>query len=222
MAMAVSRKSSGRAVGRPARIFRDDAADAALAIGLDVVKMKTVGERLGVNHSSLYRHFKSRDDLILLALDRAVNQLDWDSDSPDWREFLRFRAEALWELCARYPGLASVLRAMKTIPPSVTAGYARACQRLEEHGFATDDAVLVFDSIMDMTVDSASRWEQLLENDGAAAERMLDSLSSGSEGSAQRYGSRMKDLLSGDPQDWWYSKLNLLILGAESLRRRGD
>ena len=220
MAGATSGKNTGRAVGRPARISRNEIADAALAIGLDVVKMKMVAEQLGVDHSSLYRHVKGRDDLVFAALDRAVNQLDWDSDSPDWRDFLRLRAEALWALCARYPGLASVLRAMKVIPPSVTAGYARACKRLEDHGFATDDAVLVFDSIMDMTADSASRWEQLLENEGAGAEHMLNSLEAGGEGEARRYGTRMKDLLSGDPQNWWHRKLDLLIQGAEVLRGR--
>ena len=159
-----------RTVGRPPRISREDIADAALAIGLSSVKMKAVGERLGVDHSSLYRHVKGRDELIFMALDRAVSKLDWEQDPADWRDFLRSRAMAVWALCAAYPGLASSLRAMTTIPPSVIAGYARACRRLEEHGFAMDDAVLIIDGIMDMTVGCASRWEQLLENDGAAAE----------------------------------------------------
>ncbi|MBL3587071.1 TetR/AcrR family transcriptional regulator [Rhodovulum sulfidophilum] len=101
----------------PPRISRDDIADAGLAIGLSSVKMKAVVERLGVGHSSLYRHVKGRDDLIFLARGRALSKLDCEQDSPDWRDFLRSRAKTVWALCDAYPGLASALRAMKTIPP---------------------------------------------------------------------------------------------------------
>ncbi|WP_319517673.1 hypothetical protein [uncultured Martelella sp.] len=217
MAKGATAKGKSRAVGRPARISRDDIAEAALAIGLNDVKMKTVGERLGVDHSSLYRHVRGRGDIIFAAIDRAVARLDWERDSPDWREYLKFRAEAVWALCSANPGLAAALQAMETIPPAVVAGYARICHRLEEHGFAREDAILVVDSIMDMTVDSASRWEQLLENDGTAADRMLNSMDTGGDGENARYGALMKELMSGDPEEWWQRKLSLLIEGAAAL-----
>nr|WP_319249528.1 TetR/AcrR family transcriptional regulator C-terminal domain-containing protein [uncultured Celeribacter sp.] len=222
MTRDIPQETTDRAVGRPPRISRDDIADAALAIGLSSVKMKAVGERLGVDHSSLYRHVKGRDDLIFVALDRAVSKLDWEQDSPDWRDFLRSMTKAVWALCDAYPGLASALRTMKTIPPSVIAGYARACRRLEEHGFAMDDAVLIIDGIMDMTVGCASRWEQLLENDGAAAETMLNSLETANDAATAPYGARMKELMSGAPKEWWQRKLNLMIEGAAALLVRNE
>ena len=58
--------------GRPARISRDDVAEAALAIGLDKVTLAAIGKRLGVDHSSLYRHVSGRDDILLAAADRVI------------------------------------------------------------------------------------------------------------------------------------------------------
>ena len=215
-------ETTDRAAGRPPRISRDDIADAALAIGLSSVKMKAVGEKLGVDHSSLYRHVKGRDDLIFMALERALSKLDCEQDSSDWRDFLRFRANAVWALCDAYPGLASALRTMKTIPPSVFAGYARACRRLEEHGFAMDDAMLIIDVLMDMTVTSAFRREQLLENNSTAAETMTSPLESAGDAELAPYGARMKEIMTSPSKGWWERKLNLMIEGAAALLVRNE
>jgi len=56
-------------------------ATAALEIGLDAVTIKAVAAHLGLDHSSLYRHVRSRDE-IAAAAGLAVAELDWRSPDP--------------------------------------------------------------------------------------------------------------------------------------------
>ena len=212
-------------VGRPARISRADVAEAALAIGLDSVTLTSVGERLGVNHSSLYRHVKGRDDLLLAAADLAIEQLDWESDTGDWRTYLESIAEAVWELYARHPGLANAIRMMDATPPAGIRAFSSACRRLEAFGFSSEDAVLIMDSIMDMTNDSSSGWQRMAspaEHGGTVGEsiqRSWDMLASDG-GAILSHIALMSAVISGDPKDWWRRKLALLLDGAAAMCAR--
>ena len=69
--------------GRPARISRNAIAEAALDIGLGNATMVAIAERLGVDHSSLYRHVKGRDDILSAAIDAAVGRVDWTPVAQD-------------------------------------------------------------------------------------------------------------------------------------------
>lgn len=211
-----------RSVGRPARISRDEIADAALAIGLRDVTLKSIAARLGVDHSSLYRHVSNRDDLVFAAADRAIATLDWERDSNDWRTYISAAAEAVWDLYQQNPGLAEAIRTMDRTPPAGIRAFSRACFHLETHGFAMEDAALIMDSVMDMTNDSASLWERLAREgrDGEVAmQRLRESWSIETKDQSIAYVHFMQALLDGEPKDWWHRKLALLIHGAEALQK---
>ena len=69
-------RRAGR-VGRPARVSRRSIAEAALEVGLSTLTLTSLAHRLGVDHSTLYRHVASRDDIVLLACDTAIARMDW-------------------------------------------------------------------------------------------------------------------------------------------------
>ncbi len=79
-----------RRVGRPARIDREAIADAVLELGLAQSNMKTVAERLGVSVPGLYHHVRNRKELLLLAAERSMAQLQLPNhEGKHWSEWLR-------------------------------------------------------------------------------------------------------------------------------------
>ncbi|WP_181847714.1 TetR/AcrR family transcriptional regulator [Thalassospira profundimaris] len=206
-------------VGRPARISREDIADAALEIGLQAATVKTIAQRLGVDHSSLYRHVTGRDDIVFAAADRAIATLDWERETRDWRDYIHAAAEAVWDLYSRNPGLAEAIRTMEKTPPAGIRAFARSCRHLEAQGFRIEDAALIMDSVMDMTGDSASMRERLSldQADGTLGERLRTSWQPGSDDRTAAYVSVISAVTDASPKDWWRKKLMLLIRGAAAL-----
>lgn len=183
--------------------------------------MVAVAERLGVDHSSLYRHVRKRTDLLLAAADLAILRLEWRGNATHWRPYVETLALAVWSLYQRYPGLADAMRSLDTTPPSAIRGFAEATAQLETFGFPQPDAVLVLDSIMDMTVDSASSWRRMVRM-GRAGRALLQAGHDGPEG-APSLAPQIQAItmaLSGDPEEWWRRKLALLLDGAELLLER--
>ncbi len=214
--------------GRPPRISRATIARAALAIGLDTVTMKNVAQHLGVDHSSLYRHVRSRDALVLAAVEEAVEDLDWQcSPDADWRTALETLALAVWRLYQKHPGLAEALRQLEALPPSGLRLFAEAVAWMEARGFPREAAILVLDSVMDMTLDSAVGWRRLRRSASgqrSLAERVGTDWSALAE-AGPAAGAQIEAIvrvLTGDPEGWWRQKLALLLDGAEARLARGD
>nr|WP_319515223.1 TetR family transcriptional regulator [uncultured Cohaesibacter sp.] len=209
--------------GRPARISREDIARTALEIGLNNTTLSAIGKHLGVDHSSLYRHIKSRNDILVAAIDLAVEQIDWDcEDHCDWRSFSCAVADRCWGLFMANPGLGLIMRSLDVTPSSVIRVFSKACRRLEDFGFSTQDATLVLDSIMDMTNDSSIGWQHMQSKgqNGAPVSRSLVQAwneMSEKEASLSPYISIMTDIISGNPKDWWKKKLYLILDGAERM-----
>ena len=207
-------------VGRPAKISREDIADTALRLGLDSVKLKAIATHLGVDHSSLYRHVKNRDDIIYAALERAISTLDWEANISDWQTYLKSLGDSLWSLYGRYQGLAVTIRASKCTPPTIVETFSKACSQLETYGFSLEDAALIVDSIVDMTTDSALIWQQLEspDKDGKRAiERLSHSWQTAKNIHTAKHVEYIVSVITGDPKQWWNKKLMLLIAGAETL-----
>ncbi|MEV4840753.1 TetR/AcrR family transcriptional regulator [Nonomuraea sp. NPDC049486] len=100
-------------MGRPAQISRPAVLAAALEVadehGLDAVTMQAVAARLGVTAMALYRHVRSKDDL----LDGLVEALLTEFPPPDpglpWRERLALTATAVRASAGRHPAVFPLL-----------------------------------------------------------------------------------------------------------------
>lgn len=215
-------ENSARRVGRPARVSLEMIAEAALEIGLDKVTMIAIAQQLGVDHSSLYRHVGNRQQLLFAAADRAISTLEWRNDAVDWRDYLRFIALAVWRMYQRHPGLAEVLRGLDETPPAGIRAFAETVAKLQGFGFQIGDAVLVLDSIMDMTVDSVAGWRRMAGKGRKGASVRDTLLQSWVTEASQndRFGRQIEEMttvMSADPEHWWLRKLGLLLDGAETL-----
>jgi len=98
-------------VGRPARISRPAIAEAALEVGLDEdLTMKRVADHLGVSVPGLYHWVKGRDDLLRLAAERALSQVQLPEDTGQhWASWLREWARYTRNVLAARPELISQL-----------------------------------------------------------------------------------------------------------------
>ena len=179
-------RRAGR-VGRPARVSRRLIAEAALEVGLSTLTLTSLAHRLGVDHSTLYRHVASRDDIVLLACDTAIARMDWPEvpDSPaavlespadtSWRTYLEQAVERVWDMYDRHPGLASAIHRLDTAPDQVVLRFTGAIRDLTRMGFAEAEAVLVLDTVLDIGVESYVGWERVLAAGGGAADRPASS-----------------------------------------------
>ena len=179
-------RRAGR-VGRPARVSRRLIAEAALEVGLSTLTLTSLAHRLGVDHSTLYRHVASRDDIVLLACDTAIARMDWPEvpDSPaavlespadtSWRTYLEQAVERVWDMYDRHPGLASAIHHLDTAPDQVVLRFTGAIRDLTRMGFAEAEAVLVLDTVLDIGVESYVGWERVLAAGGGAADRPASS-----------------------------------------------
>lgn len=208
--------------GRPARISRETIAAAALELGLDGITLTAVAAHLGVDHSSLYRHIKDRRDMLLAAADLAIRTLKWRSRTANWRTYLAKVAESVWALYERYPGLAKAIRELDVTPPEGVRAFGETVARLETMGFPREDAILLLDSIMDMTIDSAIGWAQIKKRSKSGhfvGDTMLHSwtaVTDAQPGLAPQIAG-MAAVMGGSPYHWWRRKLELLLAGAATL-----
>ena len=113
--------------------------DAAIALadqgGLGGVTMQRVAEALGFSAMALYRYVASKDELMMLMQDRAM-QLDgaWPVEADDWRTGLTDVAATLRDAYKRHPWMLDVAMSATTavMPSSVryTDAAFRAMRRL--------------------------------------------------------------------------------------------
>jgi AcrR family transcriptional regulator len=130
-------RRAGR-VGRPARVSRRLIAEAALEVGLSTLTLTSLAQRLGVDHSTLYRHVASRDDIVLLACDTAIARMGWpvvpdvpdavltSADDASWRTYLEQAVERVWDMYDRHPGLATAIHHLETAPDQAVLRFTGA------------------------------------------------------------------------------------------------
>ncbi|WP_428929160.1 TetR/AcrR family transcriptional regulator [Marinibacterium sp. SX1] len=214
-------KARGR--GRPARISRDRIARAALEIGIDKATVTALAGHLGVDHSSLYRHVTGREEIVALAAEIAIEELDWrGKDCAGWREELIALTDAIWDLYERHPGLAEAFRALEVMPQSGIRAFAEAVARLQSQGFSLPDSVLAVDMLIDLAGDCFLGWRALHQTDrrrpaGEDMASIWEDAATTMPESEEQIGGMLAVIRSG-PRPWWERKRDLVLDGLAANR----
>lgn len=125
-------KARGRDVtpGQPLRLDRDAILSAAEQIlntdGLDAMTMRRVGADLDVDPTAIYRHFRSKDEIVFELADRAFGRVDLPPPEMSWQDALRHIGRAIRAIYAVHPDFASVLVRQADDTPNLS--------RITEHG----------------------------------------------------------------------------------------
>jgi TetR/AcrR family transcriptional regulator, tetracycline repressor protein len=134
-----------RRAGRPSRVGRDSIVSAAVEVGFQEISVSAVARHLGVKHSTLYRYFGSKDELVAAAVDSVVARAPWPEPTAGWRHYLKATARVLFRLLQSHPGLAAHIAALSGELGEFRRVRGRAAQTLHAMGFSAEDAVIAQD-----------------------------------------------------------------------------
>ncbi|MBL3584729.1 TetR/AcrR family transcriptional regulator C-terminal domain-containing protein [Rhodovulum sulfidophilum] len=212
----------GRKPGPRPRLSRAAIARAALDIGLDTVTLKALAAHLGADHSSLYRHVKSRADIVSAAADLALSELDWYRPEDGWHEMLDRLCTALWDLFERHPGLAAAYRDMEITPAEGIHTFADAVAHLQRCGFRLEDAIIAVDTLVDGLTDCFSGWHRMTRP-GAGGQSLAGILATRLQSAsvaAPDHAPQIEGMISAmeaGPRAWWDKRKVLILAGIEAL-----
>lgn len=123
----------------------DDIVAAAIAIadaeGLAAVSMAKVAERLGNSTMALYRHLKSKDDLLVIMSDAAIERPEPMPEGVDWRTGLTFWADGVLTAFRRHPWYSKVPISGPPAGPNNLAWFDSALGALKDTGLPEEAKV---------------------------------------------------------------------------------
>lgn len=150
----MSRAQSGAAADRPrkrlprATLSRELIIEAAERIahrdGLDRLTYQSIGAELGAHPTSIYRHFRDKDELVLELIDtlRARSYGGTLKSSGNWRDDLRQVADVIHRHYLRYPEFALDMASRTTRRSTEFHTVEFALGALKRSGLGTADAAL--------------------------------------------------------------------------------
>lgn len=149
--------------------------------GLEAVTMQAIGQRLGVEAMSLYRHVDSKDGILDGLVDLVISGIE-RPDAADWRTAMRRRATSARSVFAEHrwaigliesrtrPGAATLRHHEWVLRTLLDAGFpwtlaTHAYNLLDSYvyGFAMQEASLPFDSLEGQAEVGQRMLEQLEE-----------------------------------------------------------
>lgn len=138
-------------------LSRDLILDAAQAIidrdGDAALTFRRLGLELGADPTAPYRHFSSKDDLLLALGDRLLGEaMDAVPVGLAWRDTLRELALALRSSLLRHPRLAVLISVRTTQGEQEARGIERVLDTLTDAGFPMPEAVAVWRALGDTTL----------------------------------------------------------------------
>jgi AcrR family transcriptional regulator len=138
---ALVRRSRGR---RPS-LDRDQIAQVALELidgeGLEALSMRRLAAELGVGTMSLYRYFRSKDELLDAIVDTLSRQAESElTPTGPWQEQLRTLMRALHRNLNRHPSLVQIRLARPMLSPAALRLAEAAMSILGVAGLAKAEA----------------------------------------------------------------------------------
>jgi AcrR family transcriptional regulator len=170
----------------PARLSRDRILASAVRLadrdGLEAVTMRRLGQALGVEAMSLYKHVANKDAILDGLLERVLAEVQLPQPGGDWEGELRRAAISLHDALARHPWACGLVMAPASSPNALGARirYIEALLRtLREAGFTPTQAYYGYHALDSHAV-GFTMWELgHAVPDNAVVEELLRQIESG-------------------------------------------
>lgn len=126
--------------------------DAALALadaeGVDALSMRRLGQVMGVEAMSLYKHVADKDAILDGLVERVLEQIVVPSPDDEWKDAMRRRARSAREVFARHPWAVGLLesRASNSSPRRL-AYFDGILGALRRAGFSNTLAMRAFSTL---------------------------------------------------------------------------
>lgn len=195
------------------------AVDLADEVGLPAVSMARVAAKLGNSTMALYRHVKSKDELVLLMADAALEDPPTFPPDADWRACLTLWANSVLTAIRKHGWWVQIPVSGPPIGPRNLTWFDRALSALEGTGVSEEDKVeLVIALLMyvhgevRLSVYEPAQNVELINDYGAALAQVVDPARLPSL--AKVVGAGVFNVQPGDDVDIdWNFGLNLVMDG---------
>jgi AcrR family transcriptional regulator len=159
---------SPRKRGRPPTIDRADVLDTAIRLldveGVEALTMRRLASELGVSAMALYRHVSSKDELLMVLVDRLAARLDYPPRPRDPKRAMLVLWSTIYDSLAQHPWVPEVLARRRMMAPSVLGAIEEIHAALRSAGLSIEAAVRAYRLMWNFTLGS------LLVRAGASAE----------------------------------------------------
>ncbi|MFF2851004.1 TetR/AcrR family transcriptional regulator [Streptomyces sp. NPDC058001] len=141
--------------------------------GLGALTFQALGREVGAHPTSIYRHFRDKDELVLELIDTLRSRSyggRWEA-TDSWRDDLRSLARHIHEHYLRYPQFALEMAARTTRRPTEFANVEVALDAIERAGLEGDEATMFLRVFGNVVRSLASMEAGLLALDQETRER---------------------------------------------------
>ena len=160
--------SSRRRRGRPPTIDREAVLDMAIhlldAEGVEALTMRRLASELGVSAMAPYRYVGSKDDLLMVLLDRLAGRLVYPPRPRDPRSAMLALWSTIYDSLAEHSWIPEVLARRRLMASSVLGAIEEIHVALRDAGLSIDAAVRAYRLMWNFTLGS------LLVRAGAGSE----------------------------------------------------
>jgi AcrR family transcriptional regulator len=162
------RRPVRRTRGRPPTIDRDAVLEAAIRLldneGVDALTMRRLASELGVSAMAPYRYVDSKDELLMVLVDRLAGRLAYPPRPPDPKRAILVLWSTIYDSLAAHPWVPEVLARRRMMAPSVLGAIEEIHAALCEAGLPIEAAVRAYRLMWNFTLGS------LLVRAGASSE----------------------------------------------------
>jgi len=155
-------------MARPATIDREDVLDAALRLldaeGAEALTMRRLASELGVSAMAAYRHVASRDELLMVLVDRLAARVVYPPRPPEPEGAILVLWSAIYDSLAEHPWVPEVLARRRMMAPSVLGAIEEIHAALLTAGLTIEAAVRAYRLMWNFTLGA------LLVRAGASAD----------------------------------------------------
>jgi AcrR family transcriptional regulator len=132
------------------RLSRERVLRAAIGLadegGIESLTMRKLGEQLGVEAMSLYKHVANKDDLLDGMIDAVFSEIELPPG--DWRPAMRQRAISIRRLMACHPWAVGLMESRRAPGPATLRHHDAVLGALRKAGFSIELAAHAF-SVLD-------------------------------------------------------------------------
>ena len=154
--------AAGGARAEKAKLDRDTIIAAGLELaatpGTASISVRDLGAHLGSDPTAIYRHFRSKNDLMAALLDevtvRAIAEID--DDPEDWEARLRHLARVTLEWMSRYPAVGAEAIVLTTHGPGELGAIELTLDAFRRAGLEGADVVRHYALLASHTLASAA------------------------------------------------------------------
>jgi AcrR family transcriptional regulator len=129
-------------------LSRERVLHAAIAVadhsGLESLTMRRLGQHLGVEAMSLYKHVAGKDEILDEIVDIVVSRIDLPSAEADWKTAMRQRAISARQVLASHPWAIGMMESRAAMGPAGMRYTDAVIGSLRAGGFSVEMAAHAF------------------------------------------------------------------------------